>query len=245
VIILFRKRLLLLGGLFIFFCVCSVSFLGNKFLNATAVPAFLPQTGAAAVVIIDPGHGGEDGGAVSESGIVESGLNLEISLRLNDLMRFVGMQTLMTRSEDISVCDDGLDTIRARKASDIRNRVKLVNETDGAVLLSIHQNSLPSSPETHGAQVFWNRMDGAEPLANIIQDALNTVINTERAKQSKKIPDTVYLMKHVTAPAILVECGFLSNAEETTALQEASHQITLVTAIAAGYLRALAGEEVP
>ena len=194
-------------------------------------------------VVIDPGHGGEDGGAVSPDGVEESHLNLKISLRLHDILRFVGQRTVLTRETDISICDAGLNTVRARKASDIRNRVSLVNNLENAVLLSVHQNSLPSSTVTHGAQVFWNRQKGSEILARLMQDSMNLVINPGNEKLPRQIPDTIYLMKHTTAPAALVECGFLSNAEETLCLQESSYQIKLATAISTGYLRCLVGEE--
>lgn len=197
------------------------------------------------MVIIDAGHGGEDGGAVSIDGtVVESQLNLSVALLVNDLMRFSGQPTTMTRSEDVSIHTEG-DTIRARKASDIRNRVALVNKAGNAVLLSIHQNSLPSSPVTRGAQVFWNRQAGAESLAKVVQDALNPVINPENPKHPRPISDSIYLMKHAAVPAILIECGFLSNREDTAKLQDPAYQIKLAAAITSGYLRCLAGEEVP
>ena len=192
--------------------------------------------------MIDPGHGGEDGGAVSPDGVEESGLNLAIAHRVNDLLLFAGVQTKMVRTEDVSIHTEG-ETIRARKASDIRNRVALVNNTPGAVLLSIHQNSLPSSPVTHGAQVFWNRQEGGEALARLMQDSLNRSINPGNEKQPKAIPSTIYLMKHVSAPAVLVECGFLSNQTETNQLTQSTYQTKLAMAITAGFLRALAGEE--
>ena len=121
------------------------------------------------LVIIDPGHGGEDGGAVSAGGIQESQINLAVSLRLEQLFRLLGVPAEMTRRTDVMVCGDGCSTLRQRKVSDLQNRVKLVNETPNAILLSIHQNSLPSSPETHGAQVFWNAQPGAESLAQELQ----------------------------------------------------------------------------
>ena len=120
-----------------------------------------------------------------------------------------------------------------------------MNSTENAVLLSVHQNSLPSSVVTHGAQVFWNRQEGAEELAEIIQDALNGHINAGNEKHPKPIPTTIYLMKNITAPGIIVECGFLSNPEETVRLQQPDYQLKLAAAIAAGYLRCAAGEEVP
>lgn len=210
---------------------------------APEIPAFAVSGDLPVTVIVDPGHGGEDGGAVSADGSSESQLNLAVATQVNDLLRFAGQRTIMTRTEDVSIHTEG-STIRARKASDIRNRVALVNGTEQSVLLSIHQNSLPSSPVTHGAQVFWNQQAGAEELARVVQDSLNSTINAGNEKHPKQIPGTIYLMKHVTAPAILVECGFLSNAEETAKLQEPSYQMKLAAAITTGYLRCLAGEEV-
>ena len=229
VIVLIHKRFLL-GSLLVFCCVTGLAAVLFVGLRPARVPAFAAQGGEMVTVVIDPGHGGEDGGAVSPGGVMESQINLAVSRRLSDLLRFAGQRTLLTR---------------ARKVSDIHHRVDIVNGTEGAVLLSIHQNSLPSSRVTHGAQVFWNTKEGAEQLAGVVQDSLNTAINTGNEKLPRKIPATIYLMSHVTAPAILVECGFLSNSTETAKLQEPSHQLKLAAAIATGYLRCLAGEEVP
>ena len=113
-----------------------------------------------------------------------------------------------------------------------------MEETENAILLSIHQNSLPSSPVTHGAQVFWNRQEGAEALASSIQDTLNTAVNAGNGKHPRQIPDSIYLMKHITAPGVLVECGFLSNGPETERLQSPAYQLRLAAAITAGYLNA-------
>lgn len=242
-LIVIRKRTLVLSGM----VCCLLGLFSLIWVDSTAVPisVFSAESEQPITVIVDAGHGGEDGGAVSTDGIVsESQLNLSVALRVHDLLRFSGQPTRMTRSEDVSIHTEG-NTIRARKASDLRNRVALVNETENAVLLSIHQNSLPSSPVTHGAQTFWNQQEGAEPLAKVIQDSLNTVINPENPKQPRRIPDTIYLMNHAAAPAILVECGFLSNREDTANLQDPAYQTKLAAAITTGYLRCLAGEEVP
>ena len=243
VIILIRKRMILLAGsLFCVFILLFVYILTGT--TVQKVPVFAAGEDVPITVIVDPGHGGEDGGAVSATGVAESHLNLAVAAQVNDLLRFSGQRTIMTRADDQSIHTEG-ETIRARKASDIRNRVALVNGTEQAVLLSIHQNSLPSSPVTHGAQVFWNQQEGADLLAQVVQDSLNHTINPGNEKHPKQIPGTIYLMKHVTAPAILVECGFLSNAEETAKLQDPSYQMKLAAAITTGYLRCLAGEEIP
>jgi len=186
--------------------------------------------------VIDAGHGGEDGGAVSRDGTSESGINLEISLRFRDLMHFFGKKTAMIRSEDISVSTPGLETFRQRKASDLKNRVDFVNSRTNAILISIHQNSLPSVPSVHGAQVFYNTKTGAQELAERIQDALNLTINQANEKTTRQIPDSIYLMKHSNAPAVLIECGFLSNTAETAMLKLSSHQIRLAASILSGVL---------
>lgn len=241
-IILIRKRVFLLSALFCCFLVglAAVFWLGHT----PALPVFAAREGTSVTVVVDAGHGGEDGGATSPDGVEESHINLEIALRVNDLLRFAGQRTRLTRSEDITISDPNLATMRQRKVSDLKNRVEIVNSTRNAVLLSIHQNSLPSSVVTHGAQVFWNRQEGAEELAGTVQDSLNRCINIKNEKHPKPIPDTIFLMKHITVPGIIVECGFLSNAEETARLQTPSYQLKLAAAVAGGYLCCAAGEEV-
>lgn len=233
-VILLRKRDLVLSCLFCCF------FLGLAVVlwQGSAVPVFHVRDDVSVTVVIDPGHGGEDGGAVSPGGVAEGQINLAVSLRVSDLLRFAGERTRLTRSEDVTICDEGLDTMRQRKSSDLKNRVKLVEATENAVLLSIHQNSLPSSPVTHGAQVFWNRREGAEVLAESIQNALNANVNAGNEKRPRQIPDSIYLMKNITAPGVLVECGFLSNPPETERLQDPAYQLRLAAAITAGYLNA-------
>ena len=106
------------------------------------------------------------------------------------------------------------------------------------MLISIHQNSLPSSPRVHGAQVFYAVTEQSDMFAVSVQQALNKAININNEKQEKRIDPSIYLMKHVTCPAILVECGFLSNAQETERLQDANYQKRLAISIAAGFLSA-------
>lgn len=218
------------------FAVClgvGVLLVSGKWMSA--VPAFSAAVTPSVVLVIDPGHGGEDGGAVSaDQSVTESQINLEIALRVRDLMAFLGQPTVMTRTEDRAIYSSQAQTLREKKASDLKNRVAMVNELDGAALLSIHQNSLPSSPVTHGAQVFWNGGEGAETWGTMVQDTLNQAVNAGNEKQGRRISESIYLMKHVQSPAILVECGFLSNGEETVLLQQPDYQLTLATAIAAG-----------
>ena len=128
--------------------------------SAAFTAAFAPAAEAPVTVVVDAGHGGEDGGAVAADGTVESGLNLAIARRVRDLLTFAGVPTAVTRDGEDAIYDPGSATLREKKVSDLHNRVELVNAIPGAVLLSIHQNSLPSSPSTQGAQVFWNGRRG-------------------------------------------------------------------------------------
>ncbi len=198
-------------------------------------PAFAAQGETMVTVIVDPGHGGVDGGASTADGVLERDLNLEVAQRVRDLLCLTGQRAVLTRTTEEDLHTEG-DTIRERKVSDIRNRVALVNGTENGLLLSIHQNSLPSSPATRGAFVFWNRVAGAEDLAKALQDALNGSVNQGNEKEARQIPDSVYLMNHVTAPGVLVECGFLSNPAEAAALQDPAYQTRLAVAITAGVL---------
>ena len=187
-------------------------------------------------LIIDPGHGGEDGGAVSVSGKSESQINLAIALELDQLMGFYGVPTVMTRSTDVSIHDPEASTLREKKVSDLHNRVARIEETEHAVLLSVHQNTFPDG-KYHGAQVFYSNGELSQPLAQLTQETLRDALDPGNTREAKPIPDSVYLMNHITCPAILVECGFLSNAEEDLLLQSGAYQTKLASALAASWLQ--------
>lgn len=197
---------------------------------------FSADRGPAEAVILDAGHGGADGGAVSPDGVAESGINLAITEKTADLFVFLGREVILTRTGDEGLYNADSETIRQKKVADTRNRVALINDTENAVLISIHQNAIPSSPRTHGAQVFFNTVDGAQQMAQAVQAQLNAHINRDNAKAEKAIPKSVYIMSHVTCPAILVECGFLSNSGDTALLQTEEHQMLLAQAIVCGYI---------
>lgn len=180
--------------------------------------------------IIDPGHGGVDGGATSCTGKLESAFNLEIGLRLRDLMQFLGYQTKIIRTEDISIYTEG-ETIAAKKMSDLKERVRICNETEGAILLSIHQNTFSDSRYS-GAQVFYPTTEGSEALAKTLQKNLIATLNPGSNRNAKRA-EGVYLMEHISCPGILIECGFLSNPEEEAKLRSAEYQKQLCCVIAA------------
>ena len=179
------------------------------------------------VIVIDAGHGGEDGGATSCSGVLESDINLAIALRLYDLCHLLGYETRMIRTTDISVYTEGT-TLAAKKASDLRQRVRIINDTPNAILVSIHQNTFSDSRYS-GAQVFYAPTKGSNELAIKMQSlfAMIDPHNTRKSKESKG----VYLMNHIERIGVLIECGFLSNPEEDRKLQDKSYQKMLCCAI--------------
>ena len=162
------------------------------------------ETAKELVLIIDPGHGGVDGGAVGADGTVESQINLAIGLQMEELAQLIGLDTRMTRREDVSIHDPEAQTIRAKKVSDLKNRAALINAVPGGVLVSLHQNSLPTAPNVRGAQVFYNGVPGSKELAEAVQAALNDVLNAS-PKMPEQTGSGVYLMAHSEAPSILVE----------------------------------------
>ena len=180
-------------------------------------------------IVIDAGHGGEDGGAISCTGKSESAFNLEIALRLNDLFRLLGYNTAMIRLSDVSVYTEG-ETIAQKKISDLKHRVRIVNEIENGLLLSIHQNIFSDSRYS-GAQVFYGRENGSEDLAKELQQDFVSVLNSGSHRQAKK-SEGIYLMDRIKQPGVLIECGFLSNPEEEARLRSSDYQKKLVCIIA-------------
>ena len=176
-------------------------------------------------IIIDAGHGGVDGGATSCTGVLESQINLEISLRLNDLCHLLGMDTKMIRTTDISVYTEG-QTISQKKVSDLKHRVQIINETPNATVISIHQNYF-SDGRYSGAQVFYPKDESSRQLAEAMQLAFAVTGSTRSAKPSQG----VYLMEHIRCPGVLVECGFLSNPQEEAKLRSPEYQKLLCCVI--------------
>ena len=189
-------------------------------------------------IVIDPGHGGVDGGATSCTGVLESKFNLDISLRLRDLFHLMGYRTKMIRTEDVSVYKSG-ETIAAKKVSDLRTRVQIINETEDAILVSIHQNTFSDSRYS-GPQVFYGPEGEGEALAKLLQKTLTDALAPGSNRMAKKA-DGIYLMQHINCTGALVECGFLSNPEEEGKLRNSRYQCSLSCVIASAVANFLDG----
>ena len=209
--------------------------LGGLLWPGRTTPVFARLTGQ--TLVIDPGHGGEDGGAVSADGQPESQINLAIACSLDQLMGFYGVPAVMTRTEDVSIHDTDAQTLREKKVSDLKNRVALIDSIPNATLISLHQNASPN-PSHRGFQVFYGQQVLSRPLAQAVQQALTAVLEPEMERSAQSVSSSVYLMSHVSCRAILVECGFVSNPEEAGLLQQPAYQRKLAMTLAACYLTA-------
>lgn len=221
---------------FFFLCFLALSaWVCHLAQRDTVVSAFSYARYPQQTLVLDAGHGGEDGGAVSVSGVPESGINLAITLKTDQLAGLYGVRVVLTRTTDTSIADSDAQTLREKKRSDLYNRVALVNETEGAVLLSIHQNN-HSAKSARGAQVFFHDDPDSVVWAQRTQALLRQTLGTDPKREATKIAKTVYLMNHIHCRAILVECGFLSNPQEEQLLRQDPYQTKLAMVLLSAYL---------
>lgn len=203
-------------------------------LHRTAEAAAEPQTNPP-VIVLDPGHGGIDGGAVSASGIVEKNINLSIALKLRQLLTLSGYTVILTRETDCSIHDPSAKTVKEIKTSDIRNRLALMKQ-HGGVFVSIHQNSFTQS-KYNGAQFFYAAASGSAELAECFRSTVCEQLQPDNTRATKPCTDDVYLIYHASTTAVLAECGFLSNPEEAAALSSEAYQQKMAFALYCGLIR--------
>ncbi len=181
--------------------------------------------------VIDVGHGIPDGGAVAADGTTEQELNLSIALALSKELEKQGIAHLLTRSDENSIFTEG-ESIHAKKVSDIKNRIAIAQANPTVPMISIHLNSFPNE-SVHGIQVFYRRgNEVSKQIAAKIQNEFNDKIQPDNTKTIKEISSNVYLFSHIENPAVLIECGFLSNAEELARLKTKSYQVELAKIMA-------------
>ena len=187
-------------------------------------------------IVLDAGHGGEDGGAVSKSGIVEKDINLASAMDLKPMLEMSGFRVVMIRDSDVSVGDNTLDTVKARKTSDMHNRLKIIEENGDCVFLSIHQNHFTNGKYS-GAQIFYGTKNPkSQALADTTQKTISTLLQPDNQRETKPATDSIYLLRNADVPAVIVECGFLSNAGEAKKLSQPEYQKQMAFAIYQGFL---------
>ncbi len=182
-------------------------------------------------VIVDAGHGLPDGGAVGVSGSIEQEINLEIALKLQEVLEAKGVRVVMTRTDENGLWEDDDDSIRKKKVSDMNKRLDIMKNSGAHLFISIHMNSFPNHSAS-GLRIFYapNHSD-IKPLAENIQSRIKDITNVN-INIVKSADKSLFLMKNPPIPAILVECGFLSNAKEEKKLQDEDYQARLAWAIA-------------
>lgn len=219
-----KRKIELFMALFLILGAIAVSW---KLSNLTAsVSQETKEKADKTVVVIDPGHGGEDPGKVGVNDALEKEINLQISQKLKALLEAEGIEIVMTREDD---------NVPDGKREDLQQRVDLINETKPSIVVCIHQNSYGDA-DVKGAQVFYYKSSAdAEKAAQILQEELKTVDpdNTRAIKAN----DTYYILKKTEVPAVIVECGFLSNYEEAEKLVLEEYQDQIASAICAGIIK--------
>lgn len=206
-------------------------------LEKRAEPTVTERQALFSTVILDAGHGGEDGGAVSSQGYFEKDLNLALCRQMEEMLKINGVDTVMTRSEDILLYDKNVDYQGKKKALDLLARRKIGEEAADSLFLSIHMNAYPLA-KYHGLQVWYSpNHESSSDVARQIQSTVAEHLQPENDRQIKEAGSNIYLLYHLNSPAVLVECGFLSNPEEAERLNDPAYQKQLAFLITVSLLQ--------
>ena len=183
-------------------------------------------------LVIDPGHGGIDGGALAADGTKESDINLAIGLKLRALAEFYGQDNAMTRQDDST--KSGTESYSEH--DDLVNRAEMVNSATNPVLISIHQNCYPTG-QPSGPQVIYSTSGSSESLGVLTHQNLISQLYPGNRRVAEPASSKLYVLNHVSCPAILVECGFMSNLTDMGKLSDGSYQTALSTVLMASFLQ--------
>jgi len=205
---------------------------------AAAVLAVFPRveeastlTAGVPYVLVDAGHGGADGGATGVDGTAEKDVNLNIARTLSSLLRVMGVKTGMTREDDRSIHTEG-NSLREQKVSDMHNRLAMYEEATAVV--SVHQNHFAEA-KYDGTQVFCSPVHPQSRVLGVaVRESVLSLLQPDNTRQLKTADDGVFLLANTTVPAVLVECGFLSNPAECAKLAETEYQRQMAFAVAGG-----------
>ena len=225
---------------FIFPCICFALLSAFVFLMISAALNIKVSVSSKSVksmptIVVDSGHGGEDGGAVNESGVLEKDINLSIANDTSALFYLLGFDVTQTRKTDIAL-DNGEDTIRKRKVSDMKKRLEIFNFSEENTIISIHQNKFSES-KYHGTQIFYSPNNPkSKQLADSIKYSVKGLLQPDNERECKKADSGIYLLKNTNNPAVIVECGFISNGEECKNLLDSQYQKQMAFSITSGFL---------
>jgi N-acetylmuramoyl-L-alanine amidase len=219
------------------FLVCFVVVAITANSRSTSVPVIAGANGRP-VVVIDAGHGGADPGCVGVGGELEKDINLAIALNLRDLLEFSGFAVVLTRDTDVSIHDEGVEGLRKQKLSDMENRKKIITNHPDSIFVSIHQNQF-TEPQYFGAQMFFSTVNRDNfKFAQIMQEKFRE-LHPENDREVKLIDGELHLFKNTTQPALLIECGFLSNTDDAARLSDSEYQKKVAFTIYRGIIEFL------
>ena len=219
---------------------CAGEVLLARFMRREPLPASASETEVESrfCVVIDAGHGGIDSGAVSASGVLEKDINLAVAKKLEALCDAAGIDCVMTRSEDRLVVDDSVR--ERRKMHDLKNRIAIAKSEESPIFVSIHMNNFPEKRYS-GLQVWYSKNDErSRSLAALIQTYARTFLDPSNSREIKRAGSSIFVLDRLDVPAVLVECGFLSNPDECERLSSDSYQTELALVIFSGILEFLA-----
>ncbi len=222
-------------GLLIAFIIISINHVANSVITTSTQNDIITKS----TVIIDAGHGGMDGGAIGINDAIEKDINLSIALMLKDMLLINGFNVVMTREEDISLNDEGLTKTSEIKTSDLKNRMKLIEEYSNSPVILIHQNHF-TQEKYSGAQMFYGHLnDESELLARYLQTSIRSYLQPENTREIKESTSSVYLLHNSNNPIVLAECGFLSNYQEAELLINTEYQQKMAFSLLAGIVNYL------
>lgn len=223
------------GALIVMLCAYLLvfGFISTANEPIAAIPADAEQN-ALPIIVIDAGHGGIDSGCVSINGVEEKDINLDILLKLKGMLEAAGFETITTRETDTSIHDQGVTGLGNQKKSDMENRLAIINSQENAIFVSIHQNTFTDS-KYYGAQMFYPEGSSeSEALAGILQNSFVKYLQPENERETKPVGSEIYLLHFANCPAVMAECGFLSNQEEADKLETDEYRSEVAFTIFSG-----------
>ena len=207
----------------------------TAFSGEETVSVMSESSGCGKVIIIDAGHGGEDSGAVC-NGLYEKDINLSIALKLRDMLTACGYKTVLTRDSDISIYDSSAQTTREKKVSDLKKRVEIINSSKDNILVSIHQNKFEQS-QYSGTQFFYSTNSPESiRLAESMRLSVTSFLQPDNKRELKPAENSIYILENAEVPAVIAECGFLSNEEEAKKLADEEYQQQLAYSLLCGIM---------
>lgn len=226
------------AAILVIICFAALLLILVVFTSAYEINQVFKNTGVkeCKTVIIDPGHGEPDGGAVGADGVIEKNINLAISFKLKNLFLAAGYSVIMTREDDNAIYDEGSKTIRQKKITDLHNRLAIIKSNPEAAFISIHQNISKSSKSSGSELLYSPNNEGSKKLAQLIQTSITNMLQPQNTRVVFPAQKKLYILGHAKSPAVIVECGFLSNPVECKLLQDDSYQNEMAFAIYCGVL---------